>query len=134
MGELYGERRAALDPYRSAPSDRLPAEAAASLRVERCMACHGHWFDGGQIADAIRRSLLHLIPPAPPAVARQRVDGPCGPCPRCGEPLQLVESQSVELEYDRCPRCKGIWFDPGEALRYADDHVALLALMLYEFD
>jgi len=33
-------------------------------------------------------------------------------CPVCGEPLIVVERESIEL--DHCPWCRGLWFDTGE--------------------
>jgi uncharacterized protein len=34
-------------------------------------------------------------------------------CPKCGANLTVEEYHGVEI--DRCPDCKGIWFDAGEA-------------------
>lgn len=36
-------------------------------------------------------------------------------CPRCAEPMQVVES--LGLEADRCGRCGGLWLDRGECER-----------------
>ena len=33
-------------------------------------------------------------------------------CPKCKQPLIVVEFQGVELDY--CPGCRGTWFDAGE--------------------
>lgn len=33
-------------------------------------------------------------------------------CPVCSSELQIVERQSVEIDY--CPRCRGVWLDRGE--------------------
>ncbi len=33
-------------------------------------------------------------------------------CPRCQDPLRIEDHDGVIL--DRCLRCSGIWFDPGE--------------------
>jgi Zn-finger nucleic acid-binding protein len=44
--------------------------------------------------------------------------GECNPlgvfrvCPKCNEPLIIVEFQCVEVDY--CPDCQGTWFDAGE--------------------
>ena len=34
-------------------------------------------------------------------------------CPKCGADLFVEEYHGVEI--DRCPDCRGIWFDAGEA-------------------
>lgn len=33
-------------------------------------------------------------------------------CPRCHEPLLVLDLDGVEI--DRCPGCGGMWLDPGE--------------------
>jgi len=33
-------------------------------------------------------------------------------CPKCHEPLIVVEFEGVETDY--CPDCRGTWFDAGE--------------------
>jgi hypothetical protein len=33
-------------------------------------------------------------------------------CPKCHEPLIVVEFEGVEIDY--CPECRGTWFDAGE--------------------
>lgn len=33
-------------------------------------------------------------------------------CPRCNIPMKLQTKKGVEI--DRCPKCKGIWFDANE--------------------
>lgn len=33
-------------------------------------------------------------------------------CPKCGEPLEEISFQ--EIQVDRCSGCRGIWLDPGE--------------------
>lgn len=42
-------------------------------------------------------------------------------CPACQSRLQLAEREGVQI--DVCPRCRGIWLDPGELdqfIRYRD--------------
>jgi hypothetical protein len=34
-------------------------------------------------------------------------------CPKCGG--QLVEERYHGVQVDRCPECRGVWFDAGEA-------------------
>ncbi len=33
-------------------------------------------------------------------------------CPTCGDPMIVVEHESIELDY--CTNCAGVWFDEGE--------------------
>jgi predicted Zn-ribbon and HTH transcriptional regulator len=39
-------------------------------------------------------------------------------CPRCGADLHIEHFQGVEVE--RCPECKGLWFDEHEAQRLVE--------------
>ena len=40
-------------------------------------------------------------------------------CPKCLDPLGVEHHAGVE--YDRCPRCKGLWLDRGEAEKLLAD-------------
>ena len=37
-------------------------------------------------------------------------------CPRCEIPLEItyINERGGKIEVDKCPNCKGIWFDKGE--------------------
>lgn len=39
-------------------------------------------------------------------------------CPVCSTGLQVVERQSVEIDF--CPRCRGVWLDRGELDKIID--------------
>jgi uncharacterized protein (DUF983 family) len=45
-----------------------------------------------------------------PASAREIAQGHC---PHCGDE-KLVEEAFRDILIDRCPRCGGVWLDPGE--------------------
>lgn len=52
-------------------------------------------------------------------------------CPKCNEPLLIVEFQGVEI--DHCPDCRGTWFDAGElelVVELAEGDPAQLRTML----
>ena len=120
-------------PYRSVEQVVLPEEAVQLILVDRCLGCQGVWFDEGEMADAIRRTRLRDLPRLP-ITALVRPKTLIGPCPRCGAVMETLPSRAVpEVEYDRCPRCRGVWFDAGEAEQFGDEHVELLALMIDEF-
>ena len=111
----------------------LPREAVHVILVDRCIGCRGVWFDEGEMNEAIRSMKLRTAP-EPPAAVVPRQSGAIGQCPRCGAGMETLQSRSApQVEYDRCPRCGGVWFDPGEAETFGDEHVGLLALMLDEF-
>jgi hypothetical protein len=39
-------------------------------------------------------------------------------CPRCGADLEVKHYSGIEVE--RCPECRGFWFDEGEAERLVE--------------
>ena len=120
-------------PYRSLP-DTARREASRRIVVDRCTSCNGFWFDRGEMQAAIREAKIQSSSKLlAPTLQREQL-GACGPCPRCGATMEVIESQAApEVEYDRCTGCDGIWFDAGEAEQFAGD-VGLFALMLHEFD
>lgn len=124
-------------PYRSVANEAplLASEAVQVILVDRCLSCGGIWFDEGEMTDAIRRMKLRELPTLPQGRASKlSTSEPVGPCPRCGASMKTRTSRAVpDVEYDRCRRCHGVWFDAGEAEQFGDEHVGLLALMLDEF-
>jgi len=120
-------------PYRSLP-DTAPIRDTRRIVVDRCTSCKGLWFDRGEMQAAIHEAKIQSSSRFPAATPQREQLGPCGPCPRCGATMEVIESQAApEVEYDRCSSCDGIWFDAGEAEQFAGD-VGLFALMLHEFD
>ena len=84
--------------------------AAADVPPSRCTQCKGVWLPHEAVE-------AHLAPPAQEAeaVAAPHADGLPGFCPRC---RNLLARARVEADHpfhlDRCPLCRGVWFDAGE--------------------
>ncbi|MCC6730905.1 MAG: M48 family metalloprotease [Chthonomonadales bacterium] len=86
--------------------------------VQGCRQCGGVW-----LADADFRDLLARAPGRLDAVDRRYPNVIGGGwdsvtarrCPRCGIGLAAYRPDSApDLSLDRCPRCRGLWFDDGE--------------------
>jgi Zn-finger nucleic acid-binding protein len=45
-------------------------------------------------------------------------------CPKCGNELAHFSMSGVEL--DRCTKCGGIWFDPGELDDLLEEHWSVM--------
>ncbi len=55
-------------------------------------------------------------------------------CLRCRSPMEVVRSQAAPwLDYDRCPRCQGIWLDGDDYDRFDDPLITIFALASGEF-
>jgi Zn-finger nucleic acid-binding protein len=84
--------------------------------------CGGIWFDAAELqrVDARAAATLHTIWQVP--VANLSFAG-LRMCPRC--PEQLLDrkwfSDLKKVEIDQCPKCGGIWLDPGEFSRIYEE-------------
>jgi len=92
------------------------------VEVDHCCACHGLWFDAGELdvlvslAGGDAERLRAALATAPGGRTRRR-------CARCGRRLDTVavgDGPAVQIE--RCRVGHGFWLDPGEL-----DRVALTA-------
>lgn len=85
--------------------------ARAGVVVDVCRSCGGVWLDEGEIffftggdkriSGALERGLID------PEKSNRR-------CPRCVVPLEEGGLFSRDPRIDRCPSCRGLWFDGGE--------------------
>ncbi len=123
---------------------------AGDIVLDRCPNCEGFWLDGPELelinrelkdimpvrGEGFSRFLdrMHLpywrkrLKPTageqavevdpPPLREAERCDETDEPCPACGADLARYRAYGVEFE--GCPRCKGIWLD-AERLRRLKD-------------
>jgi Zn-finger nucleic acid-binding protein len=89
------------------PACRLPLATAeiSEIEIDFCGACHGTWFDAGEIEALLGRGL----PLTPDDVARAQKGE--RRCPRCRRHLRHLTVTSG-LVIDVC--ADGVWFDRGE--------------------
>lgn len=96
-----------------------------NIKVDGCRFCGGIWFDAGELAKFIQKGSLpkRILTPTALTDARRTVKEGERKCPRCGNLLEVVTHQGVNVDY--CQNCSGLWFDRGELLsvveKYAED-------------
>ena len=76
----------------------------------RCVTCRGVWLPHEAVAE-------HLVPAAvdAPVATPSPADELPGFCPRCrGILVRARVNDDNPFHLDRCPICRGIWFDAGE--------------------
>jgi Zn-finger nucleic acid-binding protein len=104
------------------PTLQLATRGAGGLRLDRCTRCGGTWLDYGELAPAAEDPLLPAEPPDAPQ-PDPGADLRSGPCPRCGIPLRQVPFPSGPFHVDGCPRCGGLFLEPGEFAAVASRHL-----------
>lgn len=85
------------------------------VEVDYCLACHGVWFDTGEL-DLV----IELAGGDPSELAETlhptgRRHTPTRRCPRCSRRMRIgVIGQTETVEVDCCPDGHGIWLDANE--------------------
>lgn len=102
-------------PRCATPLERLDLGQLAGeypdVTVDRCPACHGTWYDKGELdaSDESPWTNAEELPLQPVETAASLE------CPRCGTSMAAVTVQRLsDLVLDRCPGCAGFWLDAGE--------------------
>ena len=96
---------------RSATLDAVEVE---NVRVDRCPACSGIWFDAQELGQLLAQNawptdFLHRGDATPES------SGKGGVCPRDAAPLlRAYSAMDRSVILDTCPDCGGIWLDDGE--------------------
>jgi Zn-finger nucleic acid-binding protein len=88
-------------------------ESRRRIVMDRCTRCGGYWIDRVALAACIKATgsqleVTHI------ALTVATLQGPETSlrCPPCDLALQAAELEGVILEI--CPRCSGVFLDPGE--------------------
>lgn len=122
-------------PFRSGPDRDLLDPRIRE--IDRCPSCGGVWLDRGEMTQGLKEAAEI----DGEYVAKQGnglsvvVLGLSGVhCLRCRDEMHTVQSATVpKVEYEKCPRCHGIWFDKGELERFARVGMPQRALLIGEF-
>jgi len=95
------------------------------VEIERCIKCYGIWFDRFELQDLKVLSGSEVIDMGDPELGRSQNQKTEVTCPRC-DILMIPESdkKQAHIHYERCPECKGVYFDAGEFRDYKELTVA----------
>lgn len=92
-----------------------------SVVVDRCVECHGIWFDHGEAEDVSKRWIAEFVDTGDPAIGAKHDDIDTIPCPRCGETMKrFFEIEAGHLQYEQCDE-HGRFFDAGEFTLWAEN-------------
>lgn len=84
-----------------------------SIEVDWCTACHGVWFDAGEL-ELLAGKAGKTLEPGTLGCVTGKVGEARRRCPRCHRKMEKVTLAADDtLLLDRCPE-HGLWFDAGE--------------------
>jgi Zn-finger nucleic acid-binding protein len=145
MDNIAGQTR---DPDRALQcpkcSGAMEKVTVAAVTVERCVACHGLWFDAREqekLRDVPGAEAIDVGPPAAGAAtaaasSATSAAGPAGKvmCPVCHTRLiEMTDHRQPHLKYESCTVCYGAFFDAGEFRDYKDVTLAETVRGLFRF-
>jgi Zn-finger nucleic acid-binding protein len=95
------------------------------VEVDRCIDCHGLWFDVSEREDLMKRRASEAIDNGDAQLGSEfnRVNFIF--CPRCGSQMMPRVAQGrPRLEFEQCTICAGSFFDAGE-FRFLKQHPSI---------
>lgn len=85
------------------------------VEIDRCSACHGLWFDPGEIERLRDKKAAAEIDIGDPAIGKVQNTIDRYRCPRCGGQMtRMVDPKQQHIWYEQCGSCHGSYFDAGE--------------------
>ena len=94
------------------------------VEIDRCTRCYGLFFDHLE-----RESLKKMEGSQDIDIGDEFVGARYNqildvPCPKCETKMEeVVHTDPFEIKFERCPDCKGIFFDAGEFRDYLEDEI-----------
>lgn len=100
------------------PRCRTPLHQQGGEPIRDCRTCGGRWLPGSHVAAwrDVEATSTHPTNLADDSVAAL--------CPEGHGILRRARLERLGFALDRCPHCKGVWFDHGEWDRLAAESVA----------
>jgi len=85
------------------------------MEVDRCSACHGLWFDEGELSLLRNKDAAAALDIGDVVTGKKQNEIEHYRCPRCAGPMnRLVDPAQTHIWFERCGSCRGSFFDAGE--------------------
>jgi Zn-finger nucleic acid-binding protein len=83
--------------------------------IDRCIICHGIWFDAGEIEVLKDKQAAAAIDTGDAKVGKRSNTMDNYQCPRCsGAMAKVVDPEQTHIWYETCSSCNGSYLDAGE--------------------
>ena len=83
--------------------------------IDRCLHCHGLWFDRHEIDRARTDASPRTLDPGHPFDGFEHNTRRDAHCPRCDQKLlKLAFPVQTHIDYEQCSHCGGAFLDAGE--------------------
>ena len=93
--------------------------------VDRCSACHGLWFDAGELDKLRNKEAAAALDIGDVSIGKKQNEIEHYRCPRCAGPMnRLVDPEQPHIWFEQCGSCRGSFFDAGELTDLATVSVA----------
>lgn len=97
-------------------ADMVEIDVQGTL-VDRCLKCHGLWFDAGEIEALRHKETAEIIDDGSAREGKKFDAIHHYRCPRCGgEMCHTMDQQQRHIHFETCVDCGGSYFDAGEFL------------------
>ena len=85
------------------------------VKIERCDACAGLWFDMLEKEDLLKMKGSEVIDIGDEQVGEDHDQMRKIDCPRCkARMIPMIDKDQFHIHYECCPSCYGAYFDAGE--------------------
>jgi MFS transporter, PAT family, beta-lactamase induction signal transducer AmpG len=86
-----------------------------NTEVDRCFACHGLWFDDGELSKLRTREAAAALDIGDIKTGKKQNQVDHYRCPRCAGPMhRMVDPGQPHIWFEQCGSCRGSFFDAGE--------------------
>jgi uncharacterized protein len=107
-----GQEKAMKCPKCQAEMEAVTFDA---IRIDRCTACRGMWFDEFELSDLKRAKGAEAVDTGDTRAGRQSNRQERVLCPKCGDPMiRMVDAVQPHIWYETCGVCGGSFLDAGE--------------------
>ena len=102
--------------------ETVSIDDADSIQIDRCLECHGLYFDQLTRADLVLVEGNQAIDSGDAEVGAEYDDMVYVECPKCDKIMdQRKIEEPVSIRFEHCPSCYSTFLDAGELTQYLNE-------------